>query len=108
MEALVDPSPRPVLARTLRLHAWALPLWALRVAADPLRNGTGIYVLIALDVCLTVWHWRANRLSDKAYPDWYGGWTSWTRLLYMPELLALFFTIHDGWRAFAALSGRPF
>jgi len=97
--ALADRETR-ILGRTLILHAGALPLWALRIAANPLESGQWIIVLIVIDALLAGWHLRANRLSDRAYRTWFGTPRSWTRLLYVPELVAFVFLIHDAFSAF--------
>jgi hypothetical protein len=89
-----------VLNTTLVRHALILPLWGVRAAATPLQNGVGISALIALDVALAFLHWRANRVSEVADPTNFGVKRSWTKFLYMPELLAVWMLVLDGQQAY--------
>jgi hypothetical protein len=91
-----------VLNTTLVRHALILPLWGVRAAATPLQNGVGISVLIALDAALAFLHWRANRVSEVADPSHFGVKRSWTKFLYIPELLAVWMVVLDGQRAYLA------
>jgi len=83
------------LHTTLRRHLAVLPLWAVRVSAEVFGGGSLGPVLIALDALIAVLHWRANRVSDLADPTHFGAVSTWTRLLYIPELLAVSFVAHD-------------
>jgi hypothetical protein len=88
------------LQTTLRRHLAVLPLWSLRVLASGFEGGSFGPWLIALDALIAILHWRANRLSDLADPMHFGTKRSWTRLLYIPELLALSFVAYDGFTAY--------
>jgi hypothetical protein len=88
------------LRTTLAAHLRVAPLWVVRIAANGLRHGLGIVFLIALDMCLAVLHWRANRVSEVADRERFGENNSWTKLLYVPELLAAYNVVLDLWQAY--------
>lgn len=92
------------LRTTLTAHLWVAPLWVVRLAANGLRFGPGIIFLIALDVCLAVLHWRANQISEVADRERFGENNSWTKLLYIPELLAAYNIVLDLWQAYRLLT----
>jgi hypothetical protein len=95
-----------MLGSTVRRHLVAVPVWAVRIAADGLRTGPGIALLLALDVCLCVLHRRANRLSEQSPVDraTFGEYNRWTKAFYMPEALAVAFVLRDLWRVYQLLT----
>jgi len=93
-------SRRSALRTTLVRHVAVLPFWALRAAGTVLQGGSGVAVLIALDALIALLHWRANRLSEVVDPTNFGVNRSWTRLLYIPELVALCFVVFDAHAAY--------
>jgi hypothetical protein len=104
--ALATEPPSSVLARTVRRHLVALPVWVVRAATDGLHTGLGILFLLALDACLFVLHRRANRLSEHSPVDraTFGEYNSWTKAFYMPEALAVALVLRDLWRVYQLLT----
>jgi hypothetical protein len=96
----VAASRRAALRTTLLRHLAVLPLWALRAVGTVFQGRSGIGALIALDALIALLHWRANRLSEVADPTNFGVNRSWTRLLYIPELVAVCFVIFDAYAAY--------
>jgi hypothetical protein len=93
-------SHRAVLRTTLIRHIAVLPFWALRVAGTALEGGSLVGWLIALDALIALLHWRANRLSELGGPVEFGTTRSWTRVLYVPEIVAVCFILFDAHAAY--------
>jgi hypothetical protein len=96
----VAASRRSALHTTLGRHLAVLPLWVLRGVGTVLEGGSLGGALIALDALIVLLHWRANRLSEVTDPTHFGFRRSWTRLLYVPEMVAVCFVIFDAYAAY--------
>jgi len=68
-------------------------------------DGIGALVVALLDAGLLTLHWRANRpaeTSPSTGPN-FGANNSWTKFFFIPELLAAFYFVMDGWRGIKAV-----
>jgi hypothetical protein len=107
MERCIVSWDRDAVCRTVALHVLAIPLWSLRAAANPLRRDSWLGAVVALDVCLVCWHWKANRISELAPGgSSFGTVESWTKLLYVPELIAAYSLVLDAWHSITVLTHR--
>jgi hypothetical protein len=93
-----------VLPLTYRRHLSALPLWVLRAFAQRGQSLWPLIITIVLDVALVVLHYRANRISEERNSS-FGRYSSWTKVLYAPELIATVYVVLDA-RRFVQYLGR--
>ena len=102
------PMPESVAFSTVIRHIALLPLWVVRNMLTSHLNGPTVAAIVALDVALALLHHRATRIADRADPDNFGTVHSWTKLLYVPELLAAWMTVGDGLKLWHALRQQPY
>lgn len=90
-----DPSLRAALRKALLRHAVTIPLWVARGVMSNVVMGSGLVLLVVVDLVLGSIHRRANRIPEVADWDRFGRRDSWTKAFYLPEALAWFLAARD-------------